>query len=99
MNCHCFTIRRMVALLLWTATLLGTTSYAQVGGLVYRDFDGSGTRTLAEPNEIGASNVKVRAYVGDNATPLLTSTNAQGEFAFITAQIPAGSQAKLEFYV
>ena len=79
-------------------TLFCLTGYAQVSGVVYRDFDGSGTRTTVDPNEIGANTVKVRAYIGSNDTPLLATTNEQGEFSFSAAQIPAGSQVKLEFY-
>jgi len=90
--------QRLLLLLLLATTLFCLPSYAQVSGVVYRDFDGSGTRTLVDPNEIGANDVKVRAYVGSSDTPLLASTNEQGEFAFTATQIPAGSPVKLEFY-
>ncbi len=93
-----FTTKRLTLLLLCAATLFSISGYAQVSGVVYRDFDGSGTRTLMAPNEIGAIGVKVRAYIGSSNTPLLTSTNGQGEFSFSAGQIPAGSQVKLEFY-
>lgn len=95
---HYFITQRLAALLLLASILLCLPGYSQVSGVVYRDFDGSGTRTLVDPNEIGANGVKVRAYVGSSNTPLLTATNPQGEFSFSATQIPAGSQVKLEFY-
>ena len=98
MTPHYFTTKRIAPLFLLAAILLCVPGYSQVSGVVYRDFDGSGTRTLADPVEIGASGVKVRAYVGSSETPLLTTTDAQGEFSYSAAQIPADSDVKIEFY-
>ncbi len=99
MSPYYYTTRRIASFpFLLFLLLLCVSANAQISGVVYRDFDGSGTRTLVNPNEIGADGVKVRAYVGNDETPLLTTTNGQGEFSFTAAQIPAGSQVKLEFY-
>ncbi|GHB68530.1 SdrD B-like domain-containing protein [Persicitalea jodogahamensis] len=98
MSSHYSTTRRIALLLLFSASLFHLPAYAQISGVVYRDFDGSGTRTSVNPNEIGASDVKVRAYVGNSSTPLLSTTDEQGVFSFNATQIPAGSQVKLEFY-
>ena len=98
MTPHYLTTKRPTLLLFFAAILLCIPGYAQISGVVYRDFDGSGTRTLVDPIEMGANGVKVRAYVGSSSTPLLTTTNEQGEFAYTAAQVPAGSQVKLEFY-
>ncbi len=89
---------RCSLLLLWFGCGLGlTTGFGQISGTVFRDFDGSGTRTDTLLIEPGVANVTVRAYVGFVTTPITTTTNAGGGYAFTAAQISPGSPVRIEF--
>jgi hypothetical protein len=77
--------------------LISMSARAQVSGTVFRDVNGSGTRTTSNPDEPGALGVTVRAYVNFLSTPVSTTTDASGNYAFTAAQIPAGARVRIEF--
>jgi hypothetical protein len=76
--------------------LITNQTFAQISGVIFRDFDQNGKRTLINPIEVGAMGITIRAYVGSNAAISATSA-ADGTYQFSAAQIPAGSNVRLEF--
>jgi len=74
-----------------------TTVKGQVSGSVFIDYNSNGERTTSNPIEPGVSNVKVQLFVGKNTTPIVTTTNALGEYAFTIAQAPKDSMVRVEF--
>lgn len=70
---------------------------AQVSGMVYGDFDASGTRTLENPIEMGISDVKVQLFIVGNSTPLVAFTDSSGRYEFNDSQVPPGTLARIEF--
>ncbi|AQG80591.1 SdrD B-like domain-containing protein [Spirosoma montaniterrae] len=86
----------------WLAIVLliaagSITTRAQVSGVVFRDFDNNGIRSDTLPIEMGVSGVLVRAFVDLNTTPLSATTDAEGKYAFSSADIPSGKPVRVEF--
>lgn len=79
--------------LLCLALLSIGTSYAQVSGTVFRDYDGNGLKQNAEG---GVSGVAVKAVL-PNGTFVSTTTGPTGTYAFTAGQIPATTKVRLEF--
>lgn len=85
-------MRIYLATLLLCCTL---SSYSQVSGIVYKDFDSNGQRSL--PNEIGVRNILVSAFIENKTQPITTRTDINGIYSFSSADIPVGSKVRLEF--
>ena len=73
------------------------TAHGQVSGTVYRDFDASGTQTFSSPNEPGVPRVTINAYVNFSKTPISTTSDTNGNYAFTTAQISPQAKVRIEF--
>ena len=69
---------------------------AQVGGTVFQDYNGNGTRETVTPTESAASGITVTAYL-PNGSSVVTTTDAAGAYTFTAAQIASGTQVRLEF--
>ena len=77
---------------------LFSTVKAQVSGIVFRDYNGNGTRQSgAGYTEPLAQGVVVTAYNAAEQTLATTTTNASGAYAFTALQIPSGTAIRLEF--
>lgn len=74
-----------------------SAAYAQISGTVYRDFDASGTQSNNLPTEPGVPRLTVNAYVNFSTTPVSVTTDAAGNYAFTTAQIPPQAKVRIEF--
>ncbi|TDB63623.1 SdrD B-like domain-containing protein [Arundinibacter roseus] len=84
--------------ILGVALMIGSqTTFGQISGKVYRDFDGNGIQTSQDPEEPGVAGVQVEALVGPGATSIITTTDKDGQFSFSAAQIPAGTSVKIMF--
>ena len=71
---------------------LFSTVKAQVSGIVFRDYNGNGTRQSgAGYTEPLAQGVVVTAYNAAEQTLATTTTNASGAYAFTALQIPSGT--------
>jgi len=70
---------------------------AQIGGIVYRDFNENGTKdnslTFKEP---GVQGITVNATLANNAI-FSTTTDATGAYQFTLGQVAAGSKARIAF--
>ncbi len=89
---------RRCLLFLWLSLGLGLTAgFGQISGIVFRDYDQSGIHNDTLPIEPGVSNITVRAYVGFATTPLSTTTDVNGNYAFTASQIAPGSKVRIEF--
>jgi protocatechuate 3,4-dioxygenase beta subunit len=94
-------------LLLIIATGISFSSFAQVSGLVFRDYNGNGTRQSgAGFTEPGAGGVIIRAYnSGDVLIATQTSsmtTATLGQYTFPASglnSIPNGTAVRLEFII
>ena len=93
-----FTVRKNSLVWLQTLSLLSIvlTSYGQITGTVFRDYNGNGTRQTASPIEPGVAGITVTAY-RTTGTPVSVTTTAAGAYAFTAAQLPSGSAVRLEF--
>jgi uncharacterized repeat protein (TIGR01451 family) len=87
--------RFFITVIAFLGCAIGSELAAQVKGRVFKDFDASGSYTATNPDEVGAPNVKVRAFVNQNPAPLETTTNLAGYYEF--GSIAAGSMVRIEF--
>ena len=71
--------------------------FAQVSGVVFRDYNANGLRSAINPIEIGVPNVKVSIFVGTEPSPKTTRTQADGTYSFSASDAPAGSMVRIEF--
>ena len=73
---------------------------AQISGSVFRDFNANGLRDNATGTppitEPFVEGIIVTAYLANN-TPLSTTTDVNGNYAFTAAQLPSGQAVRLEF--
>jgi|JI6StandDraft_1071083.scaffolds.fasta_scaffold00892_9 protocatechuate 3,4-dioxygenase beta subunit len=77
---------------------LFNTVKAQVSGIVFRDYNGNGTRQNgAGYTEPLAQGVVVSAYNAAEILLATTTTNSSGAYAFTALQIPSGTAIRLEF--
>ena len=77
---------------------LFSTVKAQVSGIVFRDYNGNGSRQSgAGYTEPLAQGVVVTAYNAAEQILATTTTNASGAYAFTALQIPSGTAIRLEF--
>ena len=91
--------RNLLLLLFALPMALPFAAQAQVSGTAFRDFNGNGTQGIATPNlELGASGVIVTAYL-PNGSSVVTTTDAAGDYSFTAAQIPSGTQVRIEFEI
>ncbi|MBH2005310.1 MAG: hypothetical protein I8H66_11520, partial [Sphingobacteriia bacterium] len=71
---------------------------AQVGGVVFRDFNANGAKdNSAAFNEPGTAGVTVKAYNAAGILLATTSSAADGAYAFTALEIPAATKVRLEF--
>jgi trimeric autotransporter adhesin len=82
---------------LFCVILLSTAGKAQVSGNVFRDLNDDGVHQAVSPQEPGEFGIVVRAYDVSNLLIASTSTNANGDYSFSAAQIPAGVPVRIEF--
>lgn len=88
-----FTINSLHWFVLGLITLLGSGAQAQVTGTVFRDYNANGIKDNA--NEVGVASLTVTAaFNGIIATAISTTA---GSYSFSAAQIPNGTQVRLEF--
>ena len=93
-----YPIPPLIRSLLWVVLVLSfSAAHGQIGGTVYRDFDASGTQTFNSPNEPGVPRMTVNAYVNFSKSPISTTTDANGNYAFTAAQIPPQAKVRIEF--
>ena len=92
--------RSLMVLLVGMAMTLLTESlsYGQISGLVFKDIDANGIRTLSAPIESGVPGVKIQLLMEGSTIPVETLTDANGAFSFSSAQAPAGKAARVTFY-
>ena len=91
--------RNFLLLLFALPAVLPFAAQAQVSGTAFRDFNGNGTQGTAAPNlELGASGITVTAYL-PNGSMVVTTTDASGAYSFSAAQIPSGTQVRIEFEI
>lgn len=84
------------------SVLVGSQARGQISGYIYRDFNGSGTRTTTSPNnETPVAGIIVNAYGAHDvllasvtSTAPLTNT---ANYSFTAAQVPSGTAVRLEF--
>ena len=81
----------------WAVFTCTTTINAQVSGVVFRDFDSNGIRSDTLPIELGVAGITVRAFINVNQIPLSTSSDAHGNYAFSSTDVPPGSSVRIEF--
>ncbi|RYF78014.1 MAG: hypothetical protein EOO39_02545, partial [Cytophagaceae bacterium] len=73
------------------------TVQAQVSGKVFRDFNSDGVLDNTQTRlEFGVSGVTVTATLAGGGV-VTTTTSTSGTYAFTPAQVPAGTQVRLEF--
>lgn len=73
-------------------------SKAQVSGIVFRDYNGNGTRqSAAGYTEPLVSGVVVKAFNSAEVLLATATTNSSGAYSFTSGQISAGSVIRLEF--
>jgi protocatechuate 3,4-dioxygenase beta subunit len=72
---------------------------AQITGNAFKDFNFNGTKqTTGFPVEVGAAGVEVRAFNAANIQLGPTKvTNYLGAYSFTAAEVPAGTNVRLEF--
>lgn len=87
-------IIRQLAIVVLLGTLTLSTSYAQLSGTVFRDFNGDGKRQSEAPVEPGVHKVKVQAFVEGVTTAQTTYTDVNGAFSF---SITGSKKVRLEF--
>ncbi|MFZ4057253.1 MAG: SdrD B-like domain-containing protein [Ferruginibacter sp.] len=76
---------------------LHLSTYAQVSGKVFRDFNANGIlNTTVSYNEPAVSGITVVATLS-NGSIFTTSTNDSGKYSFSAAQIPAGTPSRIVF--
>jgi SdrD B-like domain/Domain of unknown function DUF11 len=71
-------------------------TFAQISGIVYKDFDGNGKISLV-PYEPGVEDQKVKIFIGNNTVPIETVTDENGEYSFTALQAPKDSLIRIEF--
>jgi hypothetical protein len=92
------TTRGWCWLIAFLAVLICTTTInAQVSGVVFRDFDSNGIRSDTLPIELGVAGVTVRAFINFDRIPISTSSDAYGNYAFSSTDVPPGSSVRIEF--
>jgi SdrD B-like domain/Secretion system C-terminal sorting domain len=95
-----FSMKKIYCLGLLLLTLCITTnSFAQISGVVFKDFNGSGvkdnTTTIQEPFLAG---ITVTAYTATgNQIGNVKTTDAAGAYSFSAAEIPSGTKVRIEF--
>lgn len=71
---------------------------AQVSGIVFRDYNGNGTRQAATAyTEPLVQGVVVRAYNAAEVLLASATTSSAGAYSFTAGQIPSGTAIRLEF--
>lgn len=76
------------------------TVNAQVSGIVFRDYNGNGTRQNAAGfTEPLAAGVQVRAYNAAEALLATATTSSTGAYSFTALQVPSGTAIRLEFTI
>lgn len=84
-------------------------TFAQLSGVVFKDFNNDGTQNL--PHEIGMKNISVSVFIatsGNSAQKtnipntftlpsVVTITTIDGKYNFTATQVPPGSKVRLEF--
>lgn len=87
--------RIIIALLL---LLQIQTTFAQVSGTVFKDFNFNGTQqTSGFPTEPGMYGVTVRAYNSANVLLATKTTDVAGAYNFTAGEIPSGTAVRIEF--
>ena len=77
---------------------LSSTSFAQVSGNVFKDFNANGSKeATASYNEPNANGILVSAYNQSGVLLATATTNASGNFSFTSGQIAAGTKVRLQF--
>jgi hypothetical protein len=76
--------------------LLSNQLSAQISGTVFRDYNGDGIKNTGAFNEPNVSGITVKATIL-NGTNFTTITNSLGNYSFTAAQIPSGTDVRIEF--
>ncbi len=76
--------------------ILCTNLNAQVSGTVFRDYNGDGIKNTGAFNEPYVSGITVKATI-TNGTSITTTTNVLGYYSFSAAQLPSGTDVRIEF--
>ena len=74
--------------------LFSSNCFAQLSGVVFKDFNNDGTQN--PPYEIGMKNITVSIYSA-SASTVVTQTDMNGRYTFSASQVPVGSKVRVEF--
>ncbi len=86
-----------ISTLLLATLFFSQQTNAQISGTVFRDINGNGSRQTSSPSEPGIDGIIVKAFNRNDILIATVSTASDGIYNFTAAQIPAGTQVRLEF--